>query len=204
MIALTSTGPMSGKSTLAKHLEHHMHFLRADHSQTLLEEFVWNENALNGLEVMPFLEMHPLTVQQVLANKEAYRIQLQRFGYTVGFNDPVRSGTWTDRTLAGWYQDPWRDVVYEPVRGDDQAAALRKRGFLIVQLEIPEVLREARAHLRGRDYHRMVLAMHEHPELECGVTKPDVRIDGTQPLDRMVQDILVVSDQRKKEQHGRG
>jgi hypothetical protein len=168
--ALCSTGPMSGKSTLARYLRDEYGFMYADHSRTLVEDYAkW---------------LAPLTVGEVYANKEHYRQELQQHGYDVGFNDESRMVYWAKYTLTEWLRlKPQRNVVFDSVRGEGQAQVLRDMGFEIVQLEISEDARQMRADEIGRDYEQIVISMFRQPELELGIARPDITLNAELPVE---------------------
>lgn len=183
-IALTSNGPLSGKTTLADYLGLQHGFMVASHSLTIVKGFVQTHN-----------EQHRsgLTVEQVYADKERYRIGLQEWGNENGFNSTDKTVYWVKKTLAEWMQyKPERDVVFSETRGEGQAEVLRDMGFTIVQLEINEVVRRLRAAKEGKDIFKIWAAMDEHPELERGIKYPDISLDATQPPDMLARVILSV------------
>lgn len=178
--ALTSTGPMSGKSTLARHLESEYGFMRADHSRTLVAAFVedWNDSKpLSG----------PITVEEVYRDKETWRPLLQEFGYLIGFNAPEKARYWMERTLHDWYREKSigreRDVVFDSFRGETQAEVMRGLGFELVQIEISDTARCIRAGLLGKNCKDVLNAMRARPELEHGIARPDIILNGELPVD---------------------
>jgi hypothetical protein len=176
-IALTSTGPMSGKSTLAKFLAREYGFYVADHSLSLVKSFVgWYNQQLMKSGGKEFI-----TVETVYQDKERWRKSLQEHGYRIGFNAPGQAGTWIQYTLDGWYYRQG-DVVFDSFRGEEQAHVLKDMGFILVQIEIPESVRELRYTELGRheEYERSLSARKAHPEIEDGIAQPDVRMDGTE------------------------
>lgn len=175
LFALTSNGPYSGKTTLAKHLEREYGFLVASHSRSLVELYVadWNRVDPN----------HRLTVEQVYTDKERHRPTLQAFGYTIGFNDPHKAEQWVRYTLREWLQTPQQDVVFDPARGEVQAQVLQDMGFKIVQLEISDDERCRRASLLGKDCSAVMLAINQRPELERGVKHPDISLNAELPVE---------------------
>ena len=182
-IALTSTGVLTGKSTLAKYLEREYGFMRVDHSRTLVEDFVWEYN-------ISWVSTN-LTVEDVYADKECWRPELQAWGNKVGYNDPGRAEWWIKETLREWYQYPEaRDVVFDSFRGERQAQILKEMGFVLVQLHIPEDLRRQRAAALGIPYDKIVRNMDNLPELERGIKKPDVWLMANMPVPKIAQVLL--------------
>lgn len=177
--ALTSTGPLSGKSTLARHLRDEYGFVLADHSLSVVRSFVEEWNAANDAPA--------IWPEFVYTHKERFRRDLQEHGYKVGFNDSEGGGNmfWIGRTLSEWLRDPSRPVVFEPARGEDQALGLRKLGFTLVQLNIPGDERCRRAEALGRDCGKIQQAMRTHPELEGGIASPDITLPSTLPVEVM-------------------
>jgi hypothetical protein len=175
--ALTSNGPLSGKTTLAQHLEQAYGFFLASHSRSLVKAFVADWNKVNC--------DRPITVEDVYRpeNKERYRPLLQTYGYTVGFNDRKHAAAWVRYTLADWFYNPTMPVVFDPVRGEVQAQALRDLGFQIVQLEIDEQERCRRAKALGVSCADIQRAIRERPELERGVRSPDITLLATVPVE---------------------
>lgn len=179
--AISSTGPLSGKSTLAKYLRDNHGFLLADHGLSVVKSYVeWYNNE--------FAERN--TVEHVYLNKEEYRQELQRHGYEVGFNDPDKSEQWVRFTLSAWLEDTFRDVVFDSIRGDGQAQVLKDMGFTLAQLEISESVRKYRAQELGRDYDALLAAMEAAPELERGIERPDIIIRGESPVDIQARILL--------------
>ena len=170
--ALTSSGPLSGKTTLAKHLEIEYGFIRADHSRSLVKSFVadWNSS-------LPLLS-GPITVEEVYRDKEQWRPLLQEWGYISGFNDPGSAVRWVRYTLSEWAQQRYRDVVFDSLRGEGQASVLREMGFEVVQIEIGEDERLKRAGGLGKTWEDIKRSMAAAPELELGVRHPDIRLNG--------------------------
>lgn len=182
-LAITSTGPMSGKTTLAKYLEEKYGFLRVDHSRTVAENYAWYHNL--------YTDEPPLTVEAIYADKERYRPALQAFSLTHGFSSPSYAGDWTDETLKPWYESgESRDVVFEPFRGEVQAEEMRIRGFFIVQLDINEAVRFHRAKQLGRDYAKMMDSVAAHEELELGIANPDLQVSASLPVDQLAKIVL--------------
>jgi hypothetical protein len=174
-IALASTGPLSGKSTLSRELVTKHGFKRADHSRTVVSSFVaWYNSAIKR---EPWLT--PINEEMVYGDKERYRRGLQEHATLIGFDDPRRAGMWVETTLQQAGYD-WRfddvNIVFEPVRGKAQADALHDLGFTVVQLEISEATREYRAHLMGKSYEQIKSSMQARPEVECGIPNPDIRL----------------------------
>src|SRR5258708_2202876 len=184
-IALCSSGPMSGKSTLARHLESVYGFVRADHSRTLVASFVENwDNPISDPSEM-------ISVEQVYREKEIWRPLLQTYGYQIGFNDHDKALHWIRRTLGDWQLAGGKqDVVFDSFRGELQAGILRSMGFTLVQLEIDEAERMYRAQADGVDYERMLQAMKMHPELEGGIARPDLRLNGGLPVNFLAWALL--------------
>src|SRR5258708_408595 len=92
-IALSSTGPLSGKTTFALFLEWEYKFVRVDHSRTLVQNFVDAWNAEQG---------EALTIEDVYADKETWRGALQVHGNLIGFNEPRMALYWIEQTLKDW------------------------------------------------------------------------------------------------------
>ncbi len=174
-IALTSTGPLSGKTTLATYLRDEQGFMYASHSRSIVQSYVDSWNAHSSYQ---------LTVEYVYANKEFFRQPLQRHGDDVGFNDPKLMVRWVKYTLKDWLKyKPQRNVVFEAVRGEDQAQVLRDMGFIIVQLVINEDERRARAIEKNVGYDAISSSMSARPDLELGILAPDLTLNGANPVD---------------------
>jgi len=171
--ALVSTGPLSGKSTLARYLKDEYGFILANHSLTLVHSFVedWNRTG----HLLP----GPITIEEVYRDKEIWRPLLQEWGFAAGFNDPNRATHWIKQTLSEWLRNPERDVVFEPARGELQAQILKEMGFEGVQIEISDRMRCQRASLLGRRCEDVIRAMNREPELERGIKQPDLRLKMT-------------------------
>lgn len=170
-IALTSSGPLSGKSTLAKYLENEHGFYIVDHSSTLVKSYVeaWNQT---------FSEMGlPITVEDVYRNKEVHRQALQEHGDNIGFNGR-RMFEWVGTTVG---DGGGRNIVFDSFRGEAQAQVLRDLGFMLVQLKITEDVRRERAETMGKDYDKIVESMNKRPDLELGIEHPHLTLDGTLP-----------------------
>lgn len=199
-LALTSSGPLSGKSTLAKYLESEHGFIRADHSRTLVQSFVdtWN-NTHDCMDI---------TVEEVYAEKEEWRQALQQHSLEVGFSDPGHAVYWTKRTLKEWLSyKPQRNVVFDSFRGELQAQTMRDLGFMVVQLQITEEEREYRAIQLGKDYTKIKAAMDARPDLEKGIAKPDLTLNSELPLDVQARILwtagdLFESSQKRREDGG--
>lgn len=177
-IALVSTGPLSGKTTLAHYLQQHEHFIIACHICTLVESFVEKENSTN----YPY---HEFTMRDVFSNKEFYRPALQDHALAVGFHDEDMLGYWIERTIAKATQTQdsstllrTQGLVFDPIRGAAQAQYLRDTGWTIVQLQISENERARRAEAMGKDYESIVQAMQRHPDIERGINFADIVLDG--------------------------
>ena len=183
-IAITSTGPLSGKSTLAKYLVREFGFIRADHSRSLVEDFVRDYNAYN-----PNVSSN-LTVEDVYADKECWRPQLQAFGYRMGYNDEYGARKFIERTLDRAGATPDTDVVYDPFRGELQGSVLKSMGFVLVQLHIPEDLRRERAASLGMPYDKIIESMDRHPKLERGIKEPDVWLMANMPVPKIAQVLI--------------
>lgn len=183
-IALNSTGPLSGKTALAKELEQAHGFFRVDHSRTLVENFVWEYN-------ISWVSTN-LTVEDVYADKECWRPQLQAWGNKVGYNDPAKSEYWIRATLHEWLRDDEMqgDVVFDSFRGEEQAEVLRRMGFTLVQLHIPENIRQYRAAVIGMPYNKILENMDRRPEIERGIKKPDVMLVATMPVPNIARFLL--------------
>lgn len=180
--ALTSTGPLSGKTTLAEYLRDQYGFMVASHSNTIVEGYVADWNASH---------VSTISVPYVYANKEAFRQDLQTWGNTSGFNDPEKCILWVRKTLADWLQyTPARDVVFSETRGEGQAQVLRDLGFEIIQLHITEDEREYRAIQLGRDYEQIVKSMVAHPELELGIAQPDISLNAELSVEVLARVLL--------------
>ncbi len=180
-LAISSTGPLSGKSTLAKHLEKEYGFVRVNHALTLVEDFV---------ETYNIGAVAKITVEDVYADKECWRPMLQAHGYWAGFHNPELAGMWVMRTLAPWLSDQSRDVVFEPIRSEEQAEVLRDMGFTLVQLDIPGVERCKRARALGLDCDQIQASVDLHPELERGIAKPVITILFSLPVDTLARMVL--------------
>ncbi len=169
--ALTSSGPLSGKSTLARHLRDAYGFILADHSRSLVTAFVESWNS-----VLPVSER--ITMDQVYQEKEVWRGRLQQFGYQTGFNDNTGAQLWVFITLKEWLPDQKRDVVFDSLRGETQANVLRWLGFEVVQIEIGEAERLNRAGGLGPAWEDIKRSMVAAPELELGIRNPDIHLNG--------------------------
>ena len=183
-IALSSTGPLSGKTTLARYLHEKHGYIWANHSQTLVELYVedWNKDKNKS----------QLTVESVLANKEYWRPSLQDFGNRWGFNtryDAARGYMEYTLSLVGAL-DTDQPVIYEPFRGELQGQVLRDLGFFLVQIHIPEDVRQGRARGLRVDYSLVKASMDKAPELELGIRHPHMLLNGTLTTDMMAR-ILV-------------
>jgi hypothetical protein len=187
--ALGSNGPLSGKTTLAKHLKSEYGFLYVSHSRTIVTGFVnmWNDglphkSGLSGVE--------QVTVEQVYADKESWRQQLQTYGYTMGYNDPGAARYWILRTLEPWLDDNRKqDVVFDAWRGEVQAQELRNLGFEIIQIDIDALERSNRAQAMGCSFEKVYESMLAEPKLECGLgwswntISPDTTLNGEMPVE---------------------
>lgn len=187
--ALTSTGPLSSKTTLAKYLEANHGFILAEFSRALAEMFVeqWNAPLPHETEI----GLH-LTLDQLYKEKEAYRPLLQKFGDWIGYNDPDKAEQWVLRSLngAGFEFNGGRSVVFDSFRGEQQAQVLRGLGFTLVQLEISETERRYRAGLLGKSYPAILDAMDARPDLELGIADPDIRLRGEVPTELQARILL--------------
>ena len=181
-IAITSNGPLSGKSTLAKHLESEYGFTRADHSRSLVQDFVENWN-----NPLPYNAR--ITVEQVYTDKESWRPLLQQFGHSAGYNIGVGARDFIAKTIK---RSEWAggDLVYEPFRGEEQANVLRSMGFTLVQLDIDMAERMYRAMMAGVNFGKLLEAMVAHPELELGICNPDITLNGAFPVDKLARILL--------------
>ncbi len=155
-------------------------------SLALLHDFVanWNNPISDPSEM--------ISVEQVQREKEQWRPQLQTYGYQVGYNDPERAKYWVRRTLSEWsvLYGGKQDVVFDSFRGELQADILRSAGFMLVQLEIDEAERIYRAKAGGVDYEKLLQAMAMHPELEGGIAKPDLTLNGALPVNFLAWALL--------------
>lgn len=88
---------------------------------------------------------------------------LQQFCRDSGVSSEEYADVWTDYTLQPWYEGgKVRDVVFEPFEGEMQADCLRRRGFLLVRIEVnetdctgienPDVLITGKVHLGELSY----------------------------------------------------
>lgn len=189
-IAVTSTGPSSGKTSLAKEIEKTYGFMRVDHSLTIAEDFIWYYNR----HIRKWGE-DELTINKLHANKEYWRPYLQEYSLREGVSSPELAGHWTDQTLIPWYRThQTKHVVFEPFRGEIQAEEMRKRGFLLVQLRISEDVRMQRL---GKTYYDAVKSMRQHPELECGINKPDIELDGSMPVGKLARIAVRLAQERQ-------
>lgn len=183
-IALTSTGPLSGKTTLARYLHEHYGYVWANHSQTLVELFVdwWNRDKNKS----------QITVASLLANKEYWRPYLQTFGNEQGFNTDYDSARrYMEYTLDKvGARNTDKPVVYEPFRGELQGQVLRDLGFFLVQIKIPENVRQNRARGMGVDYSQVKASMDKAPELELGIRHPHMLLNGALTTDMMARMIV--------------
>ncbi len=186
-LAISSSGPLSGKTTLAKYLQTEYNFIRADHSQTLVEVFVFDWN----LKLMTE-DPQRITVANVYANKDEFRPMLQKFGDDQGYNSGVGMERFIKRTLQEWLRHkPELDVVYDSIRSEGQAKVLKDMGFTLVQLEISEDLRRQRAAERGMDYDKIKAAMDARPDLERGIARPDVTLVDQTDLEVMSKVLMM-------------
>lgn len=188
-IALTSTGPYSGKTTLARHLEKEYGFMVASHSLSVVRSYVQEWNSFN--------DSPPLTIEQVYAHKENHRRALQEHGDKMGFNDPAKAGYWIEQTLAEWLRYPPHDVVFDPIRGEKQAQAIRKLGFTIVQLTVTGEERCRRAQELGRDCDQIRHSMRMRPDLEEGIAEPDISVMSALPVHLLARILLNEVDRRE-------
>lgn len=171
-IALVASGPLSGKSTLARYLAEEHGYVLACHVCTLVGAFVKYANEGNSDQI---------TSSEVFEKKEQYRQALQDFSLQVGFSDPSSAGHWTELTLAEWHEDESRPVVFDSFRGEVQGDYMQRIGFVRVQLHISEDERKRRAAAMGKDYGDVLAAVQHHPELEKGILRPDVVLSGELP-----------------------
>lgn len=168
-IALTSNGPLSGKTTLARYLEYKHGFAIAKHSMTLLEDYVdWLRFATGDKDY---------TVQTLIQRKEIHRKALQEHGSEIGFDSPSMADVWIGRTLKK--VGSAEHIVFDSFRGEEQAKVLRDIGFILVQIEIDEEERKKRAERMGKDYDLIYEAMEKRPDLEKGIQNPDIHLVGT-------------------------
>ena len=125
----------TGKTTLAQTLEQRgWHLL--DHTGLL------KELGSIALTAAGF----PVTVADIVANKDHYRLFLQELGTAVGWDE----GAGIRRLLARWEaQGAPEPVVLESVRTAAQWRILAKAGFGLVRLRIPLTIQEQRAGQRG-------------------------------------------------------
>lgn len=187
-IALASTGPLSGKTTLAKHLEQKYGFIVASHSLSVVRSYVQEWNSHN--------DTPPLTIEQVYKNKERHRRALQQHGDKVGFNDPKKALYWIEQTLSEWMQYPDSDVVFDSIRGDRQAEVIRKLGFTLVELRMPGEERCRRAQALGRDCEAVKHAMRMRPDLEEGISNPDIALLSVLPVEALARILIDEVDRR--------
>lgn len=180
-IAVTSNGPLSGKTTLAEYFRDHYGFQVVSHSLTVVTAYVEDYNKRNA---------EPITVARVYQDKEAHRQALQSFGDRSGFNVQENALYWIEKTLGQW--DGKSDLYYDPFRGEIQAQIMREKGFTLVQIEIPEDVRILRARKKGVDYLQILRSMEARPDLEKGIRQPDITLDGTWPTHRQAHLILSV------------
>lgn len=187
-IALVSTGPLSGKSTLAEYLKAHCNFQIACHVCTLVNSYVEQENnarlqqsiRVGTQQFIPgsaAMSLPLLSASDVFANKEHFRQALQDHALAVGFHDPKMTGYWIERTLARTLVQQGQGVVFDPIRGSVQAKYLHDAGWTIVQLQISENERARRAAAMGKDYDQIWQAMQRHPDIEGGVDFADLVLD---------------------------
>jgi hypothetical protein len=184
-IALVSTGPLSGKSTLAQHLKEQYGFAIACHICTLVDSFVEKESNTN----YPY---HEFTVTDVYDNKEFYRQALQDHALAVGFHDPLMTGYWIGRTIAQTYAQPEQSMVFDPIRGAIQAQYLHEHGWTIVQLQISENERARRAAAMGKDYNQIWEAMVRKPDIEGGVDFADIALDAEAPTACIAHAVIAI------------
>lgn len=177
-IALVSTGPLSGKTTLANYLQARYRFGIACHICTLVESFVEYENNTK----YPY---HELSVPEVFANKEFYRAALQDHALRVGFHSDDMLAYWIERTIAkaraqfdsSTLLSNDYGMVFDPIRGEKQAKYLHDSGWTIVQLQISENERARRAGEMGKSYEMIWDAMQRHPDIEGGVEFADLVLE---------------------------
>jgi dephospho-CoA kinase len=170
-IALAANGPKAGKSTLAKYLHEHYAYHIADHSLTLVKQYVQRFNSTFG-DSLPV----PLTVEAVYASKEAHRKGLHELSDTLGFTDKDAAAIWVHETLN---ETPFgMPVVFEPIRGVAQAKALKERGFVIVSIFIDESTRAQRCS-SSEEYSYVLSAMQSRPDIEGELPLADIRLNGT-------------------------
>lgn len=181
-IALSSTGPLSGKTTLANYLAMHHNFVHAKHNETLYVEYLLRYNERH--------EGQQLTIRDMLLQKEAHRQALQETGIQCGFDQPERSLYWVLKTLNSatrhWEFSP---VVFDNIRGEAQAGHLRDLGFVIVQITIPESVRLHRSGSEER-YLKLRENMGAHPDIEYGIVRPDIILPGDQPVARLAEALV--------------
>lgn len=188
-IALSSTGPLSGKSSLAAALHNLYGYHIADHSRTIAQDMVDDLRAGHD-------NYDHLTIQEVYANKEKWRPALQYHASEVMLlNTPGGAMFWTLYTLqqvtaaasaalclvgrsSNITLDTDVPIVYDPFRGEAQAEVMRKLGFTIVQLHIPEEVRMERA---GDRYQAIADSMNSTLVAERGICDPDIILHATVP-----------------------
>ncbi len=181
MLALTAP-PLSGKTTLARYLEHHYGFVFADHSLTLVREYVAWHNSMGWR----------LSTKEVYDNKEAYRKSLQEFGYQIGFNGEHQSVWWAEKTLSEWRKYPvGTSIVFDSVRDVYLADYLSDLGFKLVRIVIGGALRRQRAESLGRDYADIEQSVLARSDLERASFPVDITLFGHLPLEQQAHSLAV-------------
>ncbi|GHO44552.1 hypothetical protein [Ktedonospora formicarum] len=123
----------SGKTTLAHALEARG-FVLVNFTGWLKELY---SRALSSIG-------YSVTVEEILANKENYRVHLQHFADMIEWQtDPTYVSQCIDETAIEWY----RGIVFDNVRTEVQAREAQRRGFTVIELIVPDDVRARRAGL---------------------------------------------------------
>lgn len=196
-VALASNGPKSGKSTLARYLHDHYGYRIADHSLTVVQRYVLFYNDLYG-DSLPT----PLTVEDVYANKEAHRKGLQEVSDILGFTHKDTAAVWIEETLRRVPEGAEQPVVFDPIRGNEQAENLKRRGFVIVSLFIDESER-ARRCSSSEEFAYITAAINRRPDIEGPIALPDIRLNGELPVEKMARVLSGYPNTEELYPHGR-
>lgn len=170
--------PLSGKSTLARFMAEKYDYRHASMSGFLVEQYTKLRSMAGS----------PVSTAEVIANKEAYRRDLQNLGDQYSLQDPIGCLRYMQQVLAacGAWQAEDEPVVLEAIRGEVQASAARALGFVVVELVVDEETMYQRAGSPER-YHRLRSSVLARPDLESGVPSASIRLTNEMLLEDMAQ-----------------
>lgn len=182
LIALNSLGPYVGKTTVARLLQRDYSYVWANHSQTIITDFVTEWNQKN-----PNLQT---TVEKVQRHKAVWRKDLQEYGKTRTSADRFEQ---TCESLSAWLDiltstNRKAPCVFDPVRTDHECGFLRGQGFTIVRLVLDRDEQTRRALEKGctaEEFDRI----RSHP-VETSV-EPDMSIDVTGLTPTQIAEVLL-------------